>query len=68
MQDVSEDIHLLCAETCRDGISVSVHTCLRLLSIQVKVAGSTVSQSFTLNSTRIRSASAGTKSLTHCDV
>ena len=41
---------------------------LRLLSIQEKVLESTTSQSLTENSTRTRSAAAGTKSCMHCDV
>ena len=46
----------------------SVEQHLRLLSIQEKVLASTTSQSLTENSTRTRSAAAGTKSCMHCDV
>ena len=41
---------------------------LRLLSIQEKVLASTTSQSLTENSTKTRSAAAGTKSCMHCEV
>ena len=41
---------------------------LRLLSIQEKLLASTTSQSLTENSTKTRSAAAGTKSCMHCEV